>query len=46
MCYYPLIIYLGTSWGMEGYVLLCRNCNANRGQGECGILDEPSYPVV
>ena len=36
----------GSTWGDAGYVLICRNCNANDGQGECGILDEPSYPVV
>ena len=36
----------GTSWGMEGYVLICRNCNKNGNKGECGILMEPSYPVA
>jgi C1A family cysteine protease len=36
----------GTSWGMEGYVLICRNCNKNGNEGECGILMEPSYPKV
>jgi C1A family cysteine protease len=35
----------GTSWGMEGYVLICRNCNKNKNAGECGILSEPSYPM-
>jgi len=28
----------GTSWGMNGYILIIRN------QNECGISDEPSYP--
>jgi len=36
----------GSTWGEEGYVYICRNCNMNNGQGECGILDEPSYPTV
>eukprot|EP00486_Rosalina_sp_Unknown_P006161 CAMPEP_0201571220 /NCGR_PEP_ID=MMETSP0190_2-20130828/13886_1 /ASSEMBLY_ACC=CAM_ASM_000263 /TAXON_ID=37353 /ORGANISM="Rosalina sp." /LENGTH=349 /DNA_ID=CAMNT_0047995633 /DNA_START=164 /DNA_END=1213 /DNA_ORIENTATION=+ len=34
----------GESWGEKGYVLICRNCNKNGNQGECGILDQPSYP--
>jgi C1A family cysteine protease len=36
----------GASWGEQGYIMLCRECNMNNGQGECGILDEPSYPVA
>jgi len=28
----------GTSWGMQGYILIIRN------QDECGIANEPSYP--
>jgi cathepsin L len=36
----------GASWGMQGYILLCRNCNKNGGQGECGILDQPSFPLA
>ena len=35
----------GSTWGEEGYVLICRNCNANGRAGECGILEEPSYPT-
>jgi len=34
----------GTSWGEEGYVLICRNCDKNNNAGECGINKEPSYP--
>ena len=34
----------GETWGEKGYVLICRNCNKNGSQGECGILDQPSYP--
>jgi len=36
----------GASWGEEGYVMICRNCNKNGRAGECGILEEPSYPLV
>jgi len=36
----------GTSWGDEGYINLCRNCDANDGSGQCGILLSASYPVV
>jgi len=33
----------GPSWGQEGYILLARG---NSTYGECGILKQPSYPVV
>jgi len=43
----------GESWGEEGYIRLCRNCNMNcRGiftqkcSGQCGLMQQPSYPVV
>jgi C1A family cysteine protease len=36
----------GTDWGMEGYVLICKDCPANGDQGECGIYDDPSYPIT
>jgi len=36
----------GTTWGEDGYVLICKNCGANGDQGECGINDDPSYPVA
>lgn len=36
----------GGDWGESGYIRLCRNCNANDGAGQCGILTSASYPVV
>jgi C1A family cysteine protease len=36
----------GASWGEQGYIRLCRDCNKNAGAGECGILEEPSYPTA
>jgi C1A family cysteine protease len=36
----------GTTWGEEGYVLVCRSCSKNGVDGECGINMEPSYPVA
>merc|ERR1712151_792660 len=33
----------GTSWGLSGYGKLVRGKNS---KGECGILMQPSYPVV
>jgi len=36
----------GERWGEDGYIRLCRNCNANNGDGQCGILLSASYPIV
>jgi len=36
----------GADWGESGYIRLCRNCNANGGQGQCGLLLSASYPIV
>jgi len=36
----------GADWGESGYIRLCRNCNANNGEGQCGILLSASYPIV
>jgi len=36
----------GPTWGEEGYIRLCRDCNKNSGAGQCGILMSSSYPVV
>lgn len=35
----------GPSWGMDGYILIERDVDVNRGGGECGILLSASYPV-
>jgi len=36
----------GTLWGEDGYIRLCRNCNRNNGQGQCGILTYGVYPLM
>jgi len=36
----------GATWGESGYIRLCRNCDANNGEGQCGILMSASYPTV
>jgi len=36
----------GTTWGEQGYVQICKDCNANGSEGECGINMEPSYPAA
>jgi C1A family cysteine protease len=33
----------GQSWGDKGYVLICKECGKNNGEGECGILMQASY---
>jgi len=34
----------GDSWGEEGYIRMCRDCNKNGKDGECGILTGPVQP--
>jgi C1A family cysteine protease len=36
----------GADWGMAGYILLGKGKTYNGGAGQCGILSDPSYPVV
>jgi len=36
----------GATWGEQGYIRLCKNCGKNQGAGQCGILLQPSYPIV
>lgn len=42
--YYKVKNSWGTSWGMDGYILLQRGVSQKEGQ--CGILAEPSYPTL
>jgi len=35
----------GSSWGMDGYVLIQRGKQVPNDDGECGILIDPVYPV-
>jgi len=35
----------GESWGEKGYLQICKDCNKNGQKGECGILEQPSYPL-
>jgi len=34
----------GASWGEEGYLRICRGCNANGDAGQCGIYRSLSFP--
>jgi len=36
----------GETWGVDGYILICKDCDKNGSKGECGILMEPSFPVA
>ena len=36
----------GSSWGENGYVRICRECDKNGDDGECCILCQPSYPTA
>jgi len=35
----------GETWGEEGYIRLCKECGKNGNKGECGLLEQPSFPV-
>merc|ERR1712115_709104 len=35
----------GATWGEEGYIRLCKECDKNGNKGECGLLESPSFPV-
>jgi len=36
----------GPSWGSEGYINLERGSSPDGAAGECGLLQQPSYPIV
>merc|ERR1719443_889311 len=36
----------GASWGEEGYILLDRGSSPDGAAGECGLMQQASYPVV
>jgi len=36
----------GQSWGVQGYVYISTNPDANSGKGVCGILQAPVYPTA
>jgi len=36
----------GSSWGLDGYIYLVDDPTLNGGSGQCGMLTEPSYPVI
>jgi len=50
--YYSVKNSWGTSWGLNGYILLGRGTNPdtgaeyNKGNGQCGVLMQASYPVL
>lgn len=44
--YYKVKNSWGADWGLQGYILLGRGSSQNGGSGQCGILMQPSYPVV
>ena len=44
--YYKVKNSWGATWGDEGYILLGRGDEFNKGQGQCGMLLQASYPEV
>merc|ERR1712154_467125 len=36
----------GPTWGEEGYIRLCRDCDKNNGAGQCGLAAQPSFAVA
>jgi C1A family cysteine protease len=44
--YYKVKNSWGETWGDKGYIYLGRGDNFNKGSGQCGMLLQPSYPVL
>jgi C1A family cysteine protease len=44
--YYLVKNSWGADWGAKGYIYLGRGAKYNGGAGQCGILMDPSYPLV
>ena len=44
--FYKVKNYWGTTWGDDGYILLGRGDEFNKGQVQCGMLLQASYPEV
>ena len=44
--YYKVKNSWGESWGEKGYILFGRGDSYNKGDGQCGILLQGSYPVL
>jgi len=42
--YYKVKNSWGEGWGQDGYILMGRGSQYNRGAGQCGMLSEASYP--
>jgi len=44
--YYMVKNSWSTTWGANGYIMLGRGSQYNKGDGQCGVLMEASYPVL
>jgi len=36
----------GATWGESGYIRMCKDCDKNGSQGQCGIAAQPVYPQI
>jgi len=44
--YYLVKNSWGPTWGDNGYIMLGRGDEFNKGNGQCGMLMQPSYPKL